>query len=166
MELLSDIASIATVVLFVLYIVGHIYTIKQLQYSLSEHYHFEENFDFEGPKPEHYFELSPNIGRIFSISSDVGIKEICIYESFYSQEKDDRVKGRLKGKLEKIRSNEKAYIRVEIPDLGDGCFIELVKCDGVKISFGVASSGYNGSLVQTSYSLKMTFKSWVYYMCS
>lgn len=166
MEHLSNIASIATVVLFVLYIIGHIYTIKQLQYSLSEQYQFEENFDFEGPKPKHYFEFSPNIGRIFSISSKIGIKEICIYESFYSQEKDGRVKGSLKGKLEKIRSNEKAYIKVDTPDLGAGCFIELVKCDGVKISFGVASSGYDGSLVQTQYALKMTLKSWVYYLCS
>ena len=166
MELFSNIASIITVFLFVLYIVGHIYTILQLKYSLSEQYQFEREFDFEGPKPKHYFELTENVGLIFSISSTVGIKEIRIYESVYSQEKADRVKGNLKGKLEKIRSNEKAYIKMEIPDTGDGCIIELVKFDGVEISFGVASSGYDGSLVQTNYSLKTTFKSFVYYMCT
>ena len=165
MGLLSDIASIVTVLLFVLYTIGHIYKIKQIQYSLSERYQFERDFDNEGPKPNHYFELS-NVGSVFSISSQVGIKEISIYDVNYSQDNNTWAKGDLKGRLVKIKSNEKAYIKVDVPDLYEGCFIELVKCDGIKISFGVALSGYNGSFVQTQYSLKMTLKSWVNYMCS
>lgn len=162
----SNAASIVTLLLFIFYIIGHIYKINQIKDTLSEKYQFEDDFDFHGPKPQHYVEVSSDVDRIFSISSPVGIKEILIYNVKQDGENPEWIKGDCVKKLSNIKPNEKAYIRVNIPDLYEGCFIELEKKDGIKVSFGVADSGYDGSLIQTKYSLKMTFKSWLYYICS
>ena len=159
-------ASIATLLLFVLYIIGHIYKINQIKSTLSEEYQFENYFDLNGPKPKQFFEVSKGVGRIFSVSSPVGIKEIRIFDVRQLKDAPECEKGTNVGKLTDIKPNEKAYIKVDIPDLFEGCFIELEKYDGIVISFGIAASGYDGSFIQTKYSLRMTMKSWIYYICS
>ena len=79
LNLISLFASISTLILFVFYIIGHIYKIKQIKSVLSEAYQFEDSFDFNGSKPKHFFEVSKGIGKIFSVSSPVGIKEMHIF---------------------------------------------------------------------------------------
>lgn len=166
LNLISFFASISTLILFVLYIIGHIYKIKQIKSVLSEEYQFEDSFDFNGPKPKHFLEVSKGVGRIFSVSSSVGIKEMHIFNVKQIKDEFRFEKGTNVGKLTDIKPNEKAYIRVDVPDLYEGCFVELEKYDGIVISFGIAASGYDGSLIQTKYSLRMTIKSWIYYICS
>lgn len=159
LNLISLFASISTLILFVFYIIGHIYKIKQIKSVLSEAYQFEDSFDFNGQKPKHFFEVSKGIGKIFSVSSLVGIKEMHIFNIKQLKDEFGFEKGTNVGKLTDIKPNEKAYIRVDVLDLYEGCFIELEKYDGIVISFGIAASGYDGSLIQTKYSLKMTIKS-------
>ena len=163
-QVISNLASIVTLVLFVAYIIGRIIIINRVKETMSEKYQFEENFDFNGPKPKHFYKLSKN-GEVFSVSAPVGIKELRIYKAKLMLNQCEAIKGDFVEKLIDIKPNEKAYIMIDIPDLYEGCFIDIEKKDGIVISFGVASSGYDGSLVQTNYSLKIKKKSWIYYIC-
>lgn len=69
-DMISLVASIATLVTFLLYIAGHGYKLFQIKSTLTEKYQFENSFDFNGPKPKHFFEVSKGVGRVFSVSSE------------------------------------------------------------------------------------------------
>lgn len=161
---ISDLASIATLLLFVAYIIGRAFRIHQMKETLTEKYQFEKDFDLDGPKTMPYLELVKD-GAVFSVCSPVGIKQLRAYKAIVLPYQCEAIKGDNIGELKDIKPNEKAFIKVDIPDLYEGCFIDIEKKDGVKISFGIATSGYDNSLIQTHYSLKMTLKSWIYYIC-
>ncbi len=163
-QIISYISSIVTLLLFITYLIGHIWKIKQIKNTLSEQYKFESDFDDENPPLDNYFDLSGGVGQVFSVCSPNGFKQIIFYETKYN-DKNELIKGNLSHSITNIGPNEKVYAKINVPDTCEGCFVEIIKNDGIKISFGIADSGYDGSLVKTKYKFKMTLKSWIYYLC-
>lgn len=166
MQFISNIASIVTVLLFLLYIIGHIWKIKQIKYTLGEVYNLENYFDEEYLPSERFVDLSDGIGQLFSVYSPNGFENVSFYEAKLDINTGVSSKGNLLKEFTEIGANDKIYAKINIPDIADGCIVEITKTDGVKISFGIAASGKNGLLEKTNYQMRLTFKSWIYYLCS
>lgn len=168
-QVLSTLSSITTLILFVAYIIGHVWHIKEIQDNLQQQFQFqfEDNVKINSNSNK-YLDLSSNeIGRLFSLYSNKGFEYINIYKTSV---KNNSLKTLLhlkrKAIITDVKQNEKFYIKVNIPDTYPGCYIKLKQKDGIKIQFGVYASGDDGSLIILNYKYNMTLKSWIYYLCT
>ena len=165
-QMISNISAVVTCFLFVLYIIGHVWKISNSKHLLYEKFQIEQLAEEEIHMLDNLVELDEEEGEIFSICSPNGMKNISVYEATYDGNKNRFVKGKLLHSLQNINVDEKVYFRTAIPCGIPNKYIELEKCDYVKIKFAVAQSGKNGEFIKSNHECKMTLKSWIYYMCS
>ena len=161
-SLISNISAIVTCVAFVLYIIGHIWSIHISKNKIFEKFEFENEEEMNGIE---YINFAKKYGRIFSVSSPEGIKSIKIFKA--QQQGEDFVtdKGKLLKEVKNIKPNQKVYIRANFTDVSSNIYLEIQRADYIKTSFLVADSGKDGSFQQVNYTNKMTFVSWLYYLC-
>ena len=166
-QIISNISAIFTCIMFIAYIIGHIWTIYIQKEAIFEKIDFE-NFDNEVVDIDYIdFTNNSESGQIFSISSPLGIRRI----SIYSVERDENSKlefkrGKLLKSIKNISQNKKAYFKTELFDCSPSLYIEIQRADYIITSYAITDSGRDGSLVQLDYKSKMTLKSWLYYLCS
>ena len=72
----------------------------------------------------------------------------------------------LKQEYKKVGYSEKVFAKIDIPDSLPRIWVEIQKNDYVKIQFGISDSGKDGSLEKYDYKCKLTFMSFLYYICS
>lgn len=163
-ECITNIASIVTCIAFILYLVGHIWSIGVSKNKIFEKFEFE-NEDLE-LSPNEYFDFAGEYGQLFSVSSPEGIREVKFYSIDVDGVKDGLIKpDKMLKRIKKIKPNQKVYARAELHDTGSNLYLEIKRNDYIKISFMVADSGKDGSFVMNNYKEKMTFLSWLYYLC-
>ena len=161
-SLISNISAIVTCIAFVLYVIGHIWSIHISKNKIFEKFEFinEDIDDVE------YIDFGKKeYGRIFSVSSPEGIKSIKIFKAQHQGEDFVTNKGKLLKEVKNIKPNQKVYIRANFTDVSSNIYLEIQRADYIKTSFLVADSGKDGSFQQVNYTNKMTFMSWLYYLC-
>ena len=161
--LISNISAITTCTAFILYLIGHIWAIHISKNKILEKIEFEYCAYVDLDK---CFNLAGEYGQIFSVYSPEGIRNIKIYEATLSSENINAfTKGNMLKEIKDLAPNKKQYIRAEFSDLGSNFYMEIERADYIKTSFVVTQSGKDGSLIQSQYKSKMTFTSWIYYLC-
>lgn len=161
---IGDISAVVTLILFVLYVIGHVWKIIIIKYTLQEKFEFVELT--ERIRNSKFFarELGES-GQEFAVSSPNGIRRIEFYKIIRDNELREKSRKTI-ATYEKIEPNQKVYACVNIPDVCANIGVEIEKTDYIKISFGVADSGRNGELVKENYKCKLTLRSIIYYLCS
>lgn len=165
-NIITNMSTIITCILFFAYIIGHIWKIKISKKLLYEKFQMEYLSDDEIESLDRFIDLDSKYGEIFSISSPNGINTICFYEINYNENNGKIEKGKLIKKINDIDVNEKVYVRDIIPEGIPKLYIALEKTDYIKIEFAVSTNGKNNEFVKTDYKCKMSLKSWIYYLCS
>lgn len=161
--LISNISAIVTCTAFILYLIGHIWAIHISKNKIFEKFEFVNEKDIDNIE---YIDFAEEYGQIFSVSSPEGIRSIRIFEA--QQKSNDCFamdKRRLLKEVKNVKPNQKIYIRANFTDISSNIYLEIKRSDYIKISFLVADSGKDGSFEQINYNSKMTFISWLYYLC-
>lgn len=162
-ETISNVSGLITCILFIAYIIGHIWTIYISKNAIFEKFEFENITDDDDID---YIDLGGEYGSIFSISSPNGIREVKIFGVDLDENSEEFfIKGDFIKKIENIKPNEKLYIKAQFMDFSSNIYLEVQRTDYIKFCFIVADSGRDGSFVQKNLKIKMPFKSWLYYLC-
>ena len=113
------------------------------------------------------------IGETFSLSSVYGIRNIKIYNVVYDF--DDKGELLLKSKelrttYDNLNVNEELYIQCDLGECMPIVQFEIERADYTKVIFDLMQSGKTGNILTNNitsknYRFKMTFKSFLYYLC-
>ena len=158
-QIISNISSIVTCTLFVLYVIGHIWKVivtKNTRYEKFKVVPYNSDFDID------------DIGEEFSISSTYGIRNIEIYKVNY--ELSDNGSGsliskELKSTYKGLNINDTLYVRCDLGECVPTTQITIERMDYTKVTFELYSSGKTGSILVSNYNFKMTIRSLIYYLC-
>lgn len=163
---ISNICSIITLFLFIVYIIGVIWKIKTSK--LLSHDEFKKEINIQRNKEEikkcNYLCLTNSQikGEIISISSSNGIKAIKVYQT--KIKKNGKIqKGKMIKKSKCLAPLKDFYIEnyfsEGIPDI----YIEMYRMDYLKVKFYVSFSGRDEKLEILNYKCKFTFLCFLYY---
>ena len=168
-EIITNISSVFTCILFIMYIIGHIWIIYISKDKIFEKLEFEyiEDKDYEKYQENYFIDLAGEYGSLFSISSPEGIKKIKVFGVDRIEEPEiEYIKGHFIEEFSNIKPNEKVYFRGYFSDFSSNISLEIERGDYIKTFFIVSESERNGEIYQMNQKSKMTFKSWIYYLCT
>lgn len=163
LEILSFVSSIITLFLFLVYIIGRIWSVYnavKISYGVGK-----IGSDDACDDDDVDYNFAGKYGIVFSLSASVGIRSIKFYNVERVFQKHDFARGQLLAKHGFLQPNEKIYIRTEFMDVGSNLWVELERFDYIKEVFVAGDSGKDSSFVKWDMGSKMTFKSWIYYLC-
>ena len=162
-QCISNISSIVTCFLFLLYLIGHIWKIidsRNTIYEAFNIYPYDSSIGIEDT--EHFIGID-EIGDEFSISSSYGIRNIKIYRIQYDE---DHITSReLKASYKDLNINNTLYVRCSLGECIPISQIEIERMDYTKVTFEPYSSGKNGNIITENYKFKMSFRSFIYHLC-
>ncbi|MGE4353320.1 MAG: hypothetical protein AB7D36_04455 [Oscillospiraceae bacterium] len=165
---LGDIASVATLILFVFYFLGRIWTIQKAKALMLEEFDLENiNYgeDLEDDR-ENYYDFGDG-GEIISIRSKLPILWFHVIAIKYDSKFRDRTPRRAKPVVNHhtlLRENEPIYLRMDIPDVLPVYKVRFQRFDYVVVSFDIGYNGRFGGMSPVNYHLSHTFKSFCYYL--
>jgi hypothetical protein len=165
---LSDIASIATLILFIFYFLGRTWTIQKEKILMCESFDFE-NVEYDGEPEadrENYYDLNGG-GEIVSIISQVPILWFHVIAIDYDREFRDVTplnKKPIVAHEEPIRANCPIYLRTEIPEGFPAFKICFQRFDYAIVTFCMGYNGRFGGMSPVQYKITHTLKSFLYYM--
>lgn len=165
-QTVCNISAVFTCILFITYIIGHIWKVKNSKKLLYENFQIEYLTNEQLGRVDTLIDLDSEQGDVFSISSPNGIRKVRVYDTSYDCKSKKFNKGKLLNEVKDINVDEKVYFRVIIPCGIPNKYVELEKCDYARISFVVGQSGKTGNFMRINHTCKMTLRSWIYYLCS
>lgn len=167
-QIISNISSIITCALFILYVIGHIWKVfvtKNTKYEKFKVIPFNSDFDIDD---NDNVVIIDNIGDEFSISSHYGIRNIEIYKVTYEISDNGSlslISKELKSIYKDLNINDTLYIRCDLGECVPTTQIAIERMDYTKVTFELYSSGKTGNILVTNYNFKMTVRSFIYYLC-
>ena len=165
-ESISNVSGLITCILFIAYIIGHIWAIHISRNEIIEDITFERVDELENIEDLDIIDLAGENGKIFSIVSPKGIRNLKVFGvELDKNSKDIFVKGDFIKELNDIKAKEKVYFKGEFLWYPSNIYIEFERIDYIKVSLIVGESGKDGSATCWGYKTKMGFKSWLYYLC-
>lgn len=165
-EVISNVSALITCVLFIAYIIGHLWVIYISRNEIVEKIEFEDIEDISILEDKDYIELGGEHGRIFSISSPKGIKKLKVFGVNRDESlKKPFIKGEFINEINNIRANEKVYFKGEFLWYNSNIYLEFERSDYIIVSLIVGESGKDGTATCFLYDTKMTLKSFLYYLC-
>lgn len=167
-QIISNTASIVTCLLFVFYIVGHIWKVvvtKNTRYEKFNILPYNSDFDIEN---NDNVIIVDDIGEEFSIFSAYGIRNIKIYRVNYELNDNGSItliSKELHSVYKGLNIDEKLYIRCYLGEVIPTTQIEIERMDYTKVTFEIYTSGKTGHILVNSYKFKMTIRSFIYALC-
>ena len=156
---MSLIMSTITFVLVTVFFAGKVWRVSQSQKTPRAHYVFMP--ESESDKVGFVVDLSNGDGDVFSVCSEDGMKSITVHKTLFDN--GSSKKARISYVMEGIDPKEEIRFRVKSSEDGNACLVKILKNDYTKVSFKVTKS--DGVLVQSECKVKMTWKSWLFYVC-
>lgn len=162
-ETISNVSGLITCILFIAYIIGHIWTIYIAKHEFDVFIDCHKEECLEVLKDIKYVDFGGDESVIFSFYSSRGIKKVRVF----CANKGDTSKGKLIKELRYIKSDGKVYFKGDSLWRTSNVFVELETTDYIKISFKMAENEEedDGSYYFDDYKSQMTLKSWLYYLC-
>lgn len=157
---LSNIASIATLILFFMYFIGRIWTISKEKHFASETFSVTA---FSG-NDNAIINYDEEMGDIITIISSVAYKRLSIKEGEYDWNNNCFVSKKEVFVIYDVPVNRAIVMRVDIPDIAIRHQVSFQRYDGMKGSFFLARSGKDGSFIPYNYELHHTFSSVMFYI--
>ncbi len=162
MECISNVSAIFTCVLFIIYLIGRIITIKKELCFGTEQFKLESSDN----TIEHNYEFDFDGKAIVKVISNMAYRRVTV-----KQVKDYDVK-----KLEilsygksitkdHIPAYKPIYMIIDLPETIPTYVVEFIREDGIKGSYEIYSSGRTGEILPDKYVLTHTFSSFCYYFC-
>ena len=167
-QIVSNISSIVTCTLFVLYVIGHIWKVfvtKNIRYEKFKIVPYDSDFDINDYDN---IVIIDDIGEEFSISSTYGIRNINIYKVVYELSDNGSISlisKELKSTYKGLNINDTLYIRCNLGECVPTTQITIERMDYTQVTFELYSSGKTGNILVSNYSFKMTLRSLIYYLC-
>ena len=167
-QIVSNISSIVTCILFVLYVIGHIWKVVVTQNTRYEKFKvvpYNSDFDIDG---NDNVVIIDDIGEEFSISSTYGIRNIEIYKvnyEFGDSGSISLISKELKSTYKDLNINDVLYVRCDLGECIPTTQITIERMDYTKVTFELYSSGKTGNIRVSNYNFKMTIRSLIYYLC-
>lgn len=167
-QIISNISSIITCTLFILYVIGHIWKVfvtKNTRYEKFKVIPFNSDFDIDA---NDNVVIIDDIGDEFSISSPYGIRNIEIYKVTYEISDNGSlslISKELKYTYRDLNINDTLYIRCNLGECVSTTQITIERMDYTKVTFELYSSGKTGNILVSNYNFKMTVRSFIYYLC-
>lgn len=167
-QIISNISSIVTCTLFVLYMIGHIWKVfvtKNTRYEKFKILPYNSGFDIEDT--DHVI-IIDHAGEEFSISSAYGIRAIKIYKVNYEFDDSGSItltSKELKSNYKNLNINETLYVRCNLGETIPTTQITIERTDYTKVTFELYTSGKTGNILVDNYNFKMTMRSLIYYLC-
>ena len=169
-QTISNISAIVTCFLFILYIVGHIWKVivtRQTKYEKFEVQRFENDDEYDNVL------ILDEVGATFSLSSVYGIRNIKIYNVEYNYDDNGNIflkSKELRTTYENLNVNEELYIKCNLGEFVPIVQFEIERADYTKVTFDLIENGktgniLTGNIISKNYGFKMTFKSFLYYLC-
>lgn len=169
-ELIGQLSSLITLFLFVIYIIGRLWTINIKRKLNYEHFKMlnvdEENKICNFIDPNKLCDLGEDELNIFS--SDLHINKFKIYEIEYINGRYE--KWVLKSKVPRyiyknLNANESLYIKMNTPCGGPSKYlIEYIRYDYVKVSYIPSYNGFSEDVSKYKFKSKMTLRGYLYYL--
>ncbi len=166
-QIISNVSSIVTCLLFVLYIVGHIWKVivtKDTRYEKFKILPFDTGFDADDNDNSIIIDEA---GELFSLSSSYGIRNIKLYKVEYMFNDNGTttlVSKELKHTCKGINISDTLYIKCELGEIIPTTQIEIERMDYTRVTFELYTSGKNGNILVENYKFKMTLKCFIYYL--
>ena len=162
--MLGDFASIATLILFVIYFIGRIITIFRTKALYSD----EVNIETVGLTQNHYdivdsIELEENPYNSFILTSRQGIYRVKVYKLKYDKGLNYIGKKENVYEYPFLNIGQSLEFRLTIPDVLTKYELEYIASDFRKVSVRLIENAKNG-VVSQSARVRHTFKSVLYYM--
>ena len=167
-QIVSNISSIVTCILFVLYVIGNIWKVVVTQNTKYEKFKvvpYNSDFDIDG---NDNVVIIDDIGEEFSISSTYGIRNIEIYKvnyEFGDSGSISLISKELKSTYKDLNINDALYVRCDLGECIPTTQITIERMDYTKVTFELYSSGKTGNIRVSNYNFKMTIRSLIYYLC-
>lgn len=165
--MLENIATVATIILFVIYFIGRIITIiveKNNKYENVEIYYDEEDIPAD-LKIVDEFECDKDSGEIVIITPTTKqYNWLKIYKAEYDEKKNDMKKTEMIYENKKILNGHSIKISATIPDTMPWYIIEFERSDYMKGELPLHMNGKNG-IEDEMLEFKHTFRSVLYYLC-
>ena len=165
-NIISNVSSIVTCTLFILYIIGHIWKIivtKNTRYEKFKVLPFDSDNNIEN---EDNVIIIDDIGPEFCISSPYGIRTIEIYKVIYDNNVSSIVSKDLKASHKDLNVNDTLYVRCDLGEVVPTTQITIERMDYTKVTFEIYLSGKNGNIIVDKYKFQMTIQSLIYYLCA
>lgn len=166
-QVISNISSIVTCFLFLLYLVGHTWVVLKNRRTIYEKFTiipYESKIDIE---EEDNILVIDDCGEEFTLESNYGINKIRIYKVDYDIAKNGTLV--LNSKSLKATFNnlnkEKLYIRCDLGETIPTTQFEIKRSDYTIITFDLCVSGKSGHILTCNYKFKITLKSFLYHLC-
>lgn len=163
----GDIASITTLVMFVVFIIGKLVTTRRL---LSRRFDKVEVLDVSEEELEEYRDLDNFIDlgglQLVKLTSQVKIEKIDIYDIEYYDHSGDESKYRsklIKGS-DSIEPHECLYLYLELGECMPKFKIEIKYLDNSIATFLLSEDRRNGSVFKEKYRVKVGFNTFFHYL--
>ena len=168
-DVISELSSIITVFLFIIYMIGRFWAIKNKQKINNDHFEIlgadEYNKIADFVNPERFCDLGEI--ELNKFSSDMYIRRFNIYKikyikgSYLKWEKENKKPiYEYKG----LNVGEEIYIKMRLPCGGPSEYlIEYIRDDYVKVSFIPAYNQFENYVLKHCYKSKMSFLGHIYY---
>lgn len=165
-QTISNVASVVTCFLFILYICGHIWRVVATKNTRYEKFDILP-YGSDDINDNDNVIIVDDVGEEFSISSVYGIRSIKIYKVDYRWDSGSPqlVSKELKNTYEDLNNNETLYVKCYLGEIVPTTQIEIERMDYTKVTFTLCSSGKTGNIFVSNYSFKMTILSLIYYLC-
>ena len=167
---LGDIASIATLVLFLFYFAGRAWAIEKEKTLMRESFALKQT-ELDGFIPddcEIYYALEDGpYGEIIEISSEVPILWFHVIPIKYDSSFADITPKNTKPVVthtSPIRANFPIYLKTDIPDGFPTYKICFLRYDYMKVTFNISYNGKCGGMTPTDYKISPTFRGLLYYL--
>ncbi|MBO1264486.1 hypothetical protein J3A84_05460 [Proteiniclasticum sp. SCR006] len=164
---LGDVASVATLLLFITYIAGRVWRVKIVldsKFDVLEVKDFSEDIPALITEEDNYIDLGGP--HLIKLSSPIKIRQVTFHKIDYSI--DDS--GDMQSKLNfgsshiKIEPHECLYIGIELSETLPLHQIRIEYIDFSIATFGISENRRNGSIEKENYEVKSTIKTYLYYL--
>lgn len=164
-EWISYLSSIATLILFILYFIGRIWVINKNKKLLFENFELEYTESADKVERKNQYDLGGL--ELITISSPQGLNWVKVYKVKFDIKKNKMVIAEKEPVVyhKFLNVNEKIYIKDTVPCGMPVYRIEYERFDYIQGGFDISLDGMYGGLYKNAFKIKLTIKSFLYYIC-
>lgn len=162
-EAIGFTSSIISLVLFIAYIAGRIFMIKQMKVTISEVINISYNNEEQNLRVVEEYDLGDNNSEEIYLSSSEVICWIKVYEYRYNEDKGIHEKGNLLKKYGLLKNGFAIKFNTYLPCGMPRYLVEYQRFDFILGEIVLSENGRSG-ILEEQISIKHTIKSIIYYL--
>ena len=174
LNIISAVSSIITCLLFIFYIIGHVWSYFTNKSFNNERFENISSTDIDVSNATRAIVLD-DTGTELSLTSSEGIRQVKVYNVEYSFKKDGSCKlvsRKIRGRYGILNPTETLYIKADLGEIIPIVQVEILRRDYTVATFNLVESGKNGDVLamkpagvkMDKYRVKYGGRSFIYYL--